>query len=109
QVQVSKNGGADFTTVGILANVTANSTSTFDISSYISENTVIKFKVASGFATDSSQRFFFDNVAITADSRNYIGGYSELAATPVQILDAASTISLADSGQPIVSATITLT
>ncbi|MBE0625935.1 MAG: DUF4347 domain-containing protein [Burkholderiales bacterium] len=108
EVDVSNNAGASFVTVGTLANVTTNTTATFDISSYISDTTTIRFAVSSGFAAASSQRFYFDNVSITADGNNYVTNYSEQAATPVSVTGGAAVITDTDTGQLLRSATVTL-
>ena len=109
EVDVSNNDGANFTTVAVLANVTSNTTASFDISNYISETTTIRLAVKSGFATASSQQFFFDNVSITADGNNFVTNYSEQVATPVKILDSAATITDTDTGQLLKGATVALT
>ncbi len=92
RVDVSTDGGATFTTIGTLANVTSNTTLSFDISNYISETTVIKFAIDRGFSTASSQQFLFDNVSISADGNNYTTSFSEQAGTPVAIAGAAMTL-----------------
>jgi hypothetical protein len=108
EVNVSKTGGANFVTLGLLANVTTNTNVTFDISNYISDDTVIQFKVNKGFSTGTSQLFFFDNVNVTADGNNFYSTFSEQTGLPIPIVSNNTTITDADAGQLIKSANVTL-
>ena len=107
EIDVSNNGGATYTTIGILANVTSNSTVTFDISNYISDTTTIKFAVNKGFSTASSQQFFFDNVSVVGNGNNFTSNFSEQANIPIAIVDPTMTIT-DPNGLQISSANVTL-
>ncbi len=108
EVSISKNSGANFFSLGTLNYAaTANTTLSFDISNYISDETVLRFTIKSGFTTNDD-RFYFDNVAITADGDNFSSTFVE-DGSAVAIAGAATLISDADAGQQLTSATITLT
>ncbi|MCX7153610.1 MAG: DUF4347 domain-containing protein, partial [Proteobacteria bacterium] len=109
QVEVSQNAGANFFSISTLANVTTNTTVSFDISNYISDNTVIRLSVKSGFATGTTQQFYFDNVNIAATGSNYYSTFTENAGVATPIVGGAALITDADPGQQLTSATITLT
>ncbi|HEY9183069.1 MAG TPA: PA14 domain-containing protein, partial [Gammaproteobacteria bacterium] len=104
QVQVSNNGGATFAS---LATYTTNGSgsASFDISPYISDKTVIRFKVTGGFETNDD-RFFFDNVQITANGNNYDTTFTEGGA-PVAVAGSATTVTDPD-GSLLQGATVTL-
>ncbi len=108
-VQVSKDGGATFTT---LATYTANTGGSYvasgnlDISSYISDKTVVRFAVTGGFG-ETDDRFFVDNVTITASGRNYNATFTEGGAA-VAIAAAGATVTDSDAGQQMQGATVTL-
>ncbi|HTO46652.1 MAG TPA: DUF4347 domain-containing protein, partial [Burkholderiales bacterium] len=104
-VQVSKDGGATFTTLATYNTNTAAGNGNFDISSYISDKTVVRFAVTGGFG-ETDDRFFFDNVTITATGRNYDTTFTE-GGGAVAIAGAGATVSDPDGSQ-IQSATVTL-
>ena len=108
EVDISSNSGANFITLGTLANVTTNTSMSFDISNYISTNSVIMFKVNRGFSTSSAQQFFVDNIVVSGDGNNYIGAFSEQAGTAISIVDTTMTVTDADSGQLVKTASVTL-
>ena len=80
-INISTDSGATFVTLAKLANVTSNTTVTYDISGYLTDKTMIQFKVDSGFSGDSSQMFFFDNVTVTATGTGFSAVYSCLLYT----------------------------
>ena len=104
-VEVSTNGGATFTVVDVLPTVTTNTARTFDISGLISDRMVIRFGPVTGF-TDADDRFFFDNVVVTADGNNYDASYVE-DGTTIAIGAATTTVTDPDGGQ-IQSAIVTV-
>ena len=79
-VQVSKDGGATFTAVATYTANTGGTTmspaATSISQAYISDKTVVRFAVTGGFG-DTDDRFFFDNVTITATGRNYDTTFTE--------------------------------
>ncbi|MET0911082.1 MAG: DUF4347 domain-containing protein, partial [Ilumatobacteraceae bacterium] len=109
-VQASKDGGATFTTLGFPYTTNTGgsylNSGNIDISSYISDKTVIRFAVTGGFG-ETDDRFFFDNVTITASGRNYNTTFTEGGAA-VAIASAAATVSDPDGSQ-FIGATVTLT
>ncbi len=109
-VQVSKDGGATFATLATYNSNTGGSyvsSGNIDISSYISDQTVIRFAVTNGFG-ETDDRFFFDNVTITATGRNYHNSTFTEGGAAVAIAGAAATVSDPDGSQ-FKGATVTLT
>ncbi|MEO8401515.1 MAG: DUF4347 domain-containing protein, partial [Gammaproteobacteria bacterium] len=107
-VNISKDGGATFFSLGTLANVTANRNTSIDISNYISDSTIIRFSVNRGFDGSSAQQFLFDNVGITANGNNYVSTFSEQTGASIPIADSAMTINQ-PNGLLISSAHVSLT
>ena len=114
QVDISDNGGANFTMLGTLANAAANTTATFNISSYLSENTTIRFALRSGFNANNKV-VYFDDVSITADGNNFVTNFSEPTTgqpvTAVKLLQTGANpaiITDPDAGQLLRSATVQL-
>ncbi len=96
-VEVSTNGGASFTVVDVLPTSTTNVSRSYDISGLISDRMVIRFGTNTGF-TDADDRFFFDNVVVTADGNNFDASYVE-DGTPANIAAATATVTDPDGSQ----------
>ena len=113
-VQISTNGGASFATIASYSRTatgsgTTSGSASLDLSSYlatnISENAVIRFAVTGGFG-ETNDRFYLDNVVLTASGNNYNTTFTEDGAA-VAVAGPATIVSDADANQ-IASATVTL-
>ncbi|MEI6722178.1 MAG: DUF4347 domain-containing protein, partial [Betaproteobacteria bacterium] len=110
QLQVSNNGGANFSTLATYSSsastgvTTSGSATNVDISAYVSENTVVRLQVSSGFG-GTTDKFYLDNVKITAGGNNYASAFTE-SGTAVQLMDTNATFS---SSNTTTSATVKIT
>ncbi|MFK7894623.1 MAG: DUF6701 domain-containing protein [Myxococcota bacterium] len=113
-VSVSRDGGTNFTTIATYSlngNTSSPVSQSFDISSYISPNTQVRFLAT---ANDSTNSIYVDNIQVAYEIECPAGGSFDLDhdGTGVHCLDEPFTVSALDSsGSPQTSygETITLT
>ncbi len=107
-MQISKDGGATFTTLTTISGGTTGSTialSSQDLSAYISENMVVRLSVNAGF-NQVADKFYLDNVQIAAQGNNYATTFTEKGPA-IQLMDANATLTIPSGA--VTAATVTIT